>query len=268
MPRLTSLFFRCPLVLLPLVLACQVPGQQPDGDAETSEDDGDGDGDSGDGDADTDADTGSPIFNCDPSEEMSCPEGQKCTVIESGGVPVYDCVPDDTGLLPFEPCTPAPMTGQDQCPDNHVCLAPSPDSQMGLCLQLCTNDDDCDSALCIAPPDSLIPVCAAICDPLTPLCPGDQDCQRVRQTNFVCQYPRPTDIGITADPCDIVDDAGCAEGFVCETGGIIPECAGPSCCTALCDMTDPVCPSPTVCGPLELDPQPGLENVGACYVPQ
>jgi hypothetical protein len=257
--------------VLALILACQGTENPPGVDGETGDGDstenGDGDGDPGDGDGD--ADTGSPVFNCDPSEEMSCPDGQKCTVLISGGAPVYDCVPDDTGLLPFEPCTPAPMTGQDQCPDNHVCLAESPDSQMGLCLQLCSNDDDCDSALCGAPPDSLIPVCAAICDPLAPLCAGEQECQRVRQSNFVCQYPRPTDTGITADACNIVEDAGCAEGFVCETGGIIPECAGPSCCTSLCDVSEPsACPSPTTCGALPLDPQPGLENVGACYVPQ
>jgi hypothetical protein len=272
MSRLISLLLLSPLALSPL-LACQVPDNEPGVDSETSETNGEGDGDGeggdGDGDSDTDNDTGSAVFNCDPSEDMPCPDGQKCTVLLSGGAPVYDCVPDDTGLLPFEECTPAPMTGQDQCPDNHVCIAPSPDSQMGLCLQLCTEDEGCDAALCVAPPDSLIPVCAAICDPLAPLCPGAQDCQRVRQRNFVCQYPRPIDTGSTADPCDIVDDAGCAEGFVCETGDIIPECAGSSCCTALCDVTEPgVCPSPTVCGELDLDPQPGLENVGACYVPQ
>jgi hypothetical protein len=261
------------LILLPLslafVLACQVTEQDAGGDAETGDANGDGDGDPGDGDPGDGDDTGTPVFNCDPSEEMSCPDGQKCTVLSSGGALVYDCVPDDTGLLPFEPCTPDPMAGQDQCPDNHVCLAPSPDSQMGLCLQLCGNDGDCDSALCIASPDSLIPVCAAICDPLSPLCAGEQECQRVRQANFVCQYPRPGDSGINADPCNIVLDAGCDEGFVCETGGIVPECVGTSCCTSLCDLTEPsVCPPPAICAELELDPQPGLENVGACYVPQ
>jgi hypothetical protein len=274
MSRLISLPLSLAPVVLAFVLACQGTGNDAGVDAETGDGNDNGDGDSGDGDGDPgdgdgDADTGSAVFNCDPGEEMSCPEGLKCTVLLSGGAPIYDCVPDDTGLLPFEACTPAPMTGQDQCPDNHVCLAPSPDSQMGLCLQLCTIDDECDSALCIASPDSLIPVCAAICDPLAPLCAGDQECQRVRQSNFVCQYPRAMDTGITADPCDIVKDAGCAEGFVCETGGIIPDCAGTSCCTALCDVTEPsACPAPTFCGPLELDPQPGLENVGACYVPQ
>jgi hypothetical protein len=231
-----------------------------------SEGEGDGDGDSGDGDGDS---GGGPIFNCDPSLETPCPEGQKCTVLSSGGNSVYDCVPDDTGLLPFEPCTPAPTTGQDQCPDKHACIPATLGGNTGLCLQLCGDDSDCDAALCVAPPEVQIPVCAAICDPLAPLCPDSQDCQRVRQSNFVCQYPRETDVGTTADPCDIVSDSGCAEGYVCETGGIVSGCADPSCCTALCDLTEPSpCQSPMVCGEIPLDPQPGLENVGACYVPQ
>jgi hypothetical protein len=264
------------LVLSLFALACQgTPKQDGGGGTETGESSGDGDGnpnegeDEAEGEGEGSADTGSdPVVNCDPSDEMPCPDGEKCTVLQSGGGLVYDCVPDDTALLPFEDCTPSPMDGQDQCPTNHVCLAP-PDSQMGLCLELCNQDNDCDAALCAAPPDLQIQVCAAICDPLAPLCPGAQDCQRVRQSNFVCQYPRAVDTGATADPCYIVEDAGCAEGFVCETGGIIPGCATTSCCTSLCDVTEPnPCEPPTTCGALPLDPQPGLENVGACYVPQ
>ena len=270
MPRSSVLTFA-----LLLGLACQPLEKEPGADSGTSDgsEAGDGDGDptgaeaESNGDGDADPDTGEPTFNCDPSGDMPCPDGQKCTVLQSGGGFVYDCVPDDGSLLPFEDCTPSPMDGQDECPNNHTCMAPL-NSQMGLCLQLCTGDDECDAALCAAPPDMEIPVCAAICDPLAPLCPGSQDCQRVRQSNFVCQYPREIDTGAAADPCNIVEDAGCAEGFVCETGQVIPDCASPSCCTPLCDKSDPVCQSPTVCAGLELDPQPGLENVGACYVPQ
>jgi hypothetical protein len=270
MSRSSTLSVSLPLLV---ALACQPTGEESGADSNASQasetDEGDGDGDPSEGDGDGDADTGEPIFNCDPGDDSPCPEGQKCTVLQSGGLPVYDCVPDDTGLLPFESCIPSPMDGQDQCPDNHVCLAPSEEAEMGLCLELCTEDGDCDAALCAAAPGSQIPVCAAICDPLAPLCPGTQDCQRVRQSNFVCQYPRPIDTGITADPCNIVEDAGCAEGFVCETGQIIPDCIDVSCCTSLCDVTEQnPCPSPTLCLSLPLDPQPGLENVGACYVPQ
>lgn len=268
MSRSSTLTFALSLLV---GLACQTTPRDPGVDSETGDSEtGDGDGDPGEGvgDGDSDPDTGEPTFNCDPSEDASCPDGEKCTVLQSGGAAVYECVPDDTSLLPYEDCTPSPMDGQDQCPDSHVCLAP-PDSQMGLCLPLCTQDSDCDAALCAAPPESQIPVCAAICDPLAPLCPGAQDCQRVRQSNFVCQFPRAIDTGTTAEPCDIVEDAGCAEGFVCETGQIIPECAVTSCCTSLCDRTEPnACPSPTQCGELPLDPQPGLENVGACYIAQ
>jgi hypothetical protein len=258
------------LLLLSLPLACQ---SIPNDDSTFVETSGDGDGDST-GDGDTNTTTGStttgsePTVNCDPSDEMSCPDGEKCTVLMMGGQAVYDCVPDDTGLLPNEPCTPAPMTGQDQCPDGYVCIAPN-GSNAGLCLELCLMDNDCDAGLCTTPPDLQIPVCGAICDPLAPLCPDMQDCQRVRQSNFICQYPRPDDSGTTADNCNIVADSGCAEGYVCETGGVIPDCTEQSCCTALCDLTDPSpCMAPMVCGELPLDPQPGLENLGACYVPQ
>ncbi len=267
MPRLISLS----VALFSLVaLACQPAADADDpgdGDGDTSGDGDPGDGDPGDGDP-GDGDPG-PTFNCDPSEDMPCPEGQKCTVLTSTGTPIYDCVPDDGILLPFDPCTPAPGTGQDQCPAGHVCITDSPGSPSGLCLQLCGADEDCDAALCSAPPEVQIPVCAAICDPLAPLCPGLLVCQRVRQSNFVCQYAREGDQGSTGDPCDIVDDSGCAEGYVCETGGVIPGCANPSCCTALCDLADAeMCEAPMICGELPLDPQPGLENVGACYVPQ
>jgi hypothetical protein len=256
-----------------LLLACQPVGGAEGETADASGSEGDGDGDptttTGDGDGDPTT-TGGPTMNCDPSEGMPCPEGQKCTVLTTGGIPIYDCVPDDTGLLPFEPCTPAPTTGQDQCPDKHVCIGATPDASTGICMQLCGDDDDCDAELCVAPPLlQEIPVCAAICDPLGPLCPEQQDCQRVRGSNFVCQYPREDDNGTTAETCNIVLDAGCAEGFVCETGGIIPGCADQACCTALCDLTDAnPCEAPMICGEIPLDPQPGLENVGACYVPQ
>src|SRR5262245_11641686 len=117
-------------------LACQPLEREPGADSSTSDDTeaGDGDGDpaeaEGDGDGDADPDTGGPVFNCDPSEDMPCPDGQKCTVLESGSGFVYDCVPNDTSLLPFEECTPSPMDGQDECPTNHACIAPV-DSQMG-----------------------------------------------------------------------------------------------------------------------------------------
>lgn len=269
MHRTTSL----PILLLSLLtFGCQTTGSDAGDEQPETGSAGDGDGDPGDGDPSGDGDTndsGDPAFNCDPSEDIPCPEGQKCTVLTSTGTPIYDCVPDDGALLEFDPCTPAPGTGQDQCPASHACIPNTPDSPTGLCLQLCGVDDDCEAALCGTPPGLQIPVCAAICDPLAPLCPALQVCQRVRQSNFACQYPRTGDNGSTADPCDSVNDSGCAEGFVCETGGIIPGCAEPNCCTALCDLADAnTCESPMICGEIPLDPQPGLENVGACYVPQ
>lgn len=268
MPRSFSLTS----VLLTACLACQ-----PATFEESSDEAGDGDGETGDGDGDSegeptgdgDSGDGEPTFNCDPSKEMACPDGQKCTVLITSGPPIYECVVDDTERLPYESCTPAPGTGQDGCPSGHACIAGVIDKTTGLCMPLCTDDSDCDAALCAAPPNLQIPVCAAICDPLSPFCPDLQACQRIRQANFACQFPNEGDDGTTAEGCNSVLDSGCAEGYVCETGGVIPGCNEASCCTPLCDLSDAdPCQAPMVCGEIPLEPQPGLENVGACYVPQ
>jgi hypothetical protein len=266
MPRFSSLTF--PL-LLATCIACQQATFEESSDEVGDSETGDGDGD-GDATGDGDSGDGDPTFNCDPTVEMPCPEGQKCTVLISGGSsPIYECVTDDSDKLPYESCTPAPANGQDGCPSGHTCIAGALDASAGVCMPLCTNDSDCDAALCTAPPNGEVPVCAVICDPLAPLCPELQACQRVRLSNFVCQFPLEGDDGTTAEGCNGALDSGCAQGFVCEAGGIIPDCVESSCCTALCDLsdTDP-CEAPMICGELPLDPQPGLENVGACYVPQ
>ncbi len=219
---------------------------------------------------DTGVDTGDPVFNCDPNQTTSCPEGQKCTVLTQSGAPVYECVPDDGFKLPFEECEPQPATGQDGCPAGFACLPSSPETpNQGLCLQLCGVDEDCELALCTAGLSSPVRFCAAICDPLAAVCPTPQTCQRVRLNAFACHFPGPSDVGTQADACNPFNDTGCAQGFVCEAGAIIPGCTETSCCTALCDLADAdTCESPMICGELPLEPQPGLENVGACYVPQ
>lgn len=277
MSRLNALSFALLTVSsVPLVLGvglgCQPATYDDLGDGETGDGngDGDGDGDSGGGSGDGDPDTGGdPTFNCDPNVAMPCEPGQKCTILISGGSPpIYECVPDDAEKLPYESCTPAPSTGQDGCPGNHACIAPS-GSSTGQCLRLCSDDSACDSGVCVTPTGQQVPVCGTICDPLAPSCPAGHACQRVGHSNFVCQYPAEGDVGITAEPCSASQDSGCAQGFVCEAGVIVPGCTEMSCCTALCDLSEAnLCTPPMVCGELPLDPHPVLENVGACYVPQ
>jgi len=268
LPPVSRPFFLLSLLSLLGLAACQT-ALVDDNDVTSSADDvGDGDGDSS-STTSSGGDEG-PVFNCDPGEAMPCPSDQKCTVLGPPSAPVYDCVPDDGFRLPYEACTPAPSNGQDGCPLGFACLAASPDSpDQGLCLELCSNDNDCDLALCSAAPETKVKVCAAICDPLAPACPQTQDCQRIRQSAFVCQFPAAGDKGTQADACDAQLDAGCAEGFVCQTGQIVPNCTDTACCTTLCDLSETdICGDSALCGPLDLDPLPGLEDVGACYIPQ
>lgn len=257
-----------PCLLLP-VFACQ-DAVFDDNDVEaTSADEaetGDGDGDP----SSSTGDGGEPVFNCDPADEQACPSDQKCTVLGPPNAPVYDCVTDDGFRVPYEVCTPAPSNGQDGCPSGYACLPVSGENpDQGLCLQLCSVDANCELAFCAAARESQVKVCAAICDPLAPGCPEAQDCQRIRQSVFVCQFPGSNDNGTQADACDANKDAGCAEGFVCQTGQIVPDCTESSCCTTLCDLSEPdLCGAEALCGGLDLDPVPGLEDVGACYIPQ
>jgi hypothetical protein len=270
MPRSSSLPSLVASLAVIAALACQTVDHEDAAD-EVGDGDGDPTGPTGDGDPTdpTGSGDGGPIANCSPGVATSCPAGQKCTALILAGSLIYDCVSDDIDKQPYEPCVPAPSTGEDGCPAGYVCVPYVTDGAMGHCLELCSSDGQCDAALCTAPPSSKIPVCAGICDPLAPFCPALQSCQRVRQTAFVCQYPHEDDNGTTAAPCNSALDRGCAEGFVCETGGVIPDCNEASCCTALCDLDDiDPCTPPMSCNHLPLDPQPGLENVGACYVPQ
>jgi hypothetical protein len=257
-------------LLLPLI-ACQTAIVD-DNDVEAT---GADEAETGDGDGDEDetessGDGGGPVFNCDPDDAQPCPDGQKCTVLGPPSAPVYDCVTDDGFLLPLESCTPAPSNGQDGCPSGYACLPISVETpDQGLCLQLCSVDANCELAFCAAPRGSQVKVCGPICDPLAPACPETMDCQRIRQAMFVCQFPGPDDDGTQTDACNGNQDAGCAEGFVCQTGQIVPDCSETSCCTSLCDLSEPdSCGAPSLCGDLDLDPVPGLEDVGACYIPQ
>ena len=256
------------LALLP-ALACQTvsfsdAGLDDDGtDTGTPDDNGEDAGDGGDG-----GTPGTPTFNCDVGAQQPCPDGQKCTVLRNAGQLVYECVPDDGNLDPFASCNPEPGTGQDQCPAGFACLESTANGD-ARCLELCGADSDCDAALCTNEPNLLVPVCASTCDPLAPECAAQQTCRRIEQRAFVCAFPLASDNGTAGEPCNSAADAGCTQGFVCLAGPVVPGCTAASCCAPLCDLAGPdTCGSDTLCGELDLDPQPGLDTVGACYVPQ
>jgi hypothetical protein len=85
---------------------------------------------------------------------------------------------------------------------------------------------------------------------------------------FVCEFGRNGDTGGQGDPCSITTDDGCAEGFVCLPGELVPGCSEGGCCTNVCDTSSGSgCDSPAICAQIFESPAPGNETIGACFVP-
>ncbi|MFY0542351.1 hypothetical protein [Nannocystis pusilla] len=152
-----------------------------------------------------------PVYDCEPSGTPACPEGQKCTAVSEGGLQNhFKCVPDDSAILPFEPCVPAPESGQDGCGAGTVCLSPTQDDPTsGLCFPICRNDVDCDPGLCVTSPFSGTTYCADTCDPLVAICPPNLGC-RQGTDRFVCEMLLDIDMGTEGTNCSEFNGRGCA----------------------------------------------------------
>lgn len=210
-------------------------------------------------------DDGDPMLDCDPVDQTGCNPDEKCTVVESAGQVMYTCVADSSDLDPLSPCTPALATGIDGCPPGYACFGDDQDN--GVCLPLCLDHGDCEAALCVAPPTTTATFCGTECSPFESLCPSSMQCRR-SSDRFVCNFPTSADVGGQAEECIISGDGGCAEGFVCLPGELVPGCSTGTCCSAVCDtLSADSCESPAICSTLFESPAPGAEAFGACYVP-
>lgn len=257
-------------LLLVLPLACQrLPGDDDDdGGGPSSKGDTTGfgtfmPGDDDDDDA-ADGDSGSSGV-CDPVAQIGCAAGEKCTAILSGGGLTYACVAEAGGLDPDAPCTASPADGIDGCPAGTACL--EDEAGAGLCAALCGTDGDCDQGQCTLARETNIPYCADDCSPFESTCPSPLRC-RQNGDRFSCLFLGTGDVGVAGAACGIADDAGCAPGFVCLPGALVPECATDNCCTPVCDTSEgDSCPAPSTCSPILSGAAPGFETIGACFVP-
>jgi len=276
-------YLRSPSVLLlagslAAALGCQqIPTEDPTmvtstGDSETdTESTGDPSGDpTEDPSDDPTQGQANPEYRCDPADLTSCGDDEKCTALLQGSLQnLYDCVPKNTLYGLYEACVPSPENGDDGCPPSTLCAPDTVEESSGICVPLCVADNDCGGGRCIENPFNNVPVCGDSCDPLIPQCQPGLEC---RQTNdaFACLFPTEVDIGQETAQCLTQNDRGCSQGYVCEAGELIPDCASPTglCCTSICDLesTD-ICAPPATCNPAFPDPAPGYEWVGACYVP-
>ncbi len=233
---------------------------------DSADDDDDDDDNSGGG-----GNGGDPIFECNPGDTESCPSDEKCAVVldQNNDRTVYKCVPDDTSLSPYATCQLSINDGQDGCPGGTLCIPITAEEDFGSCLPGCETNDDCGGGVCVLGPYANIAHCAEPCDPLQPSCPGTMRCLATAD-RFGCMVGTEEEIGVQADPCLGFATRGCAEGFSCQWGELVPECLSTTglCCSALCDTAGVgECPSPMDCFPVFTNPAPGFESLGVCLVP-
>jgi hypothetical protein len=241
------------------------PGDTTLGDETSNDDDDDDDDDSNDDDAESEAgESGGPVFECDPVEQTGCNGDDKCTVVLQAGSYGYTCVADTVAHASLESCDPDLAGGLDGCPAGTACL--SDEAEQGLCIPLCIDGSDCGDGNCIPDLENDIPYCADECSPFEAMCPTPLQCRRL-DDRFGCSFVRPDDTGSQGEPCSVSGDVGCAEGFACMPGGLVPGCASDNCCSVLCDTTLGGCDSPSTCTTLFDSPSPGSESIGVCIVP-
>ena len=209
-------------------------------------------------------DTSPPAFDCDPVLQTGCAGAEKCTAVISSGKVTYVCATDTGELDPFDACQAEIGSGVDGCPAGYVCIADDYDA--GACEPLCLTSNDCTDAVCINEPLHHLAYCATACSPFEGGCPPPTQCRRTDDC-FACSFSQGEDVGGQGEPCTPVNDAGCSEGFICLAGALIPDCTADSCCTAVCDLVEDTCATPSTCTSIFGAPAPGAENIGACFVP-
>lgn len=213
---------------------------------------------------------------------QDCPSGQKCVPYASDGgwtVNATRCVdihPQAVGQ--GEACwtgntESSGYTGVDNCDFGMICWDVDPETNIGLCLQLCEGTGE--SMYCSDPDMACVGkdvnVCFPKCRPLEDNCPAGCGCYAV-SNNLACAPDASGDMGAYGDACEFVNV--CDPGNVCLGAEAIPHCSSSvGCCTEFCDLTAPACPDAEYgveCLPWYEEGQapPENENLGVCVLPE
>lgn len=209
------------------------------------------------------SDDGGVEIDCDAVTNVPCTDGEKCTAVIDGGSLAYTCVGETGTQGVGQDCTVSLDDGLDGCVTGTVCLG----DDAGSCRAHCNGDADCTDGTCVEDPLRDVPHCANDCSPFEPSCTGTLQCRR-QVERFSCVDAQEGDVGGAGDPCLLEGDAGCAEGLMCVSGALVPDCASAGCCVTFCDLSGPdTCSSPSTCTAALEAPAPGFESIGACFVP-
>jgi hypothetical protein len=210
---------------------------------------------------------------CDPTRLDDCPDGEKCSAVALPGSEVFEwnaCVPIVGDLGAGEPCSVFgdPFDGRDDCGNGLICLG-----EPFRCVGFCDSSFDCalgSQTSCVAMSSGVLPLCREICDPLAPTttCQYDTDLCIPLAQDPVC-FPGGGGGGTYGASCFGV--AACDYGHLCADQTQVPSCPASSCCTEICDVTQPnACPDAATgqeCIPVY---EPGLtpyDKLGFCGVP-
>jgi hypothetical protein len=207
--------------------------------------------------------TPDPHFTpCDPSCQMVCSCGKKCSV-NTLGSPTCNALAGDVPRYEGESCTQvsAGTAAQtDDCVAGTLCLN---ESCGNTCVRLCRTDDDCPLSKCTLALTGTFKACdvaAIACNPVRAL--GASQCPEAAQGCYlsadvadrtICDCPR----GSNSVGAACTDSRDCQSGLVCadSTGAGEPRCQ-PACSLT---ATPNGCPSTQSCHALK-----GSKKFGYC----
>jgi len=210
---------------------------------------------------------------CDPWAQ-DCPEGEKCVPYSENGGPWHrnKCVPVLGEGQPGDSCTYDGITSAtDSCGAGSHCwdVQEVEGELIGVCTSFCEGNPDnpiCGpDTSCLMANEGSINLCVATCDPLLQACDENLACYW-SNNDFNCIFT--TDNIGEGESCGFIND--CVAGNFCALSEVLPDCDGGSCCTAYCDLVDPVCNvEGTECASFfdEGLAAPGYEDVGVCIMP-
>ncbi|MCB9569341.1 MAG: ribulose phosphate epimerase [Myxococcales bacterium] len=235
--------------------------------------------------------TGCNIFDCTDMGTVGmcdiwaqdCPDGEKCMPYADDGGNAWNatkCSPVDRNAAGIgEECMGGGVSGVDNCVKGSMCYYVDGETGLGVCVAFCTGSADapmCQTLeeVCSISNDGVLILCRKNCNPLLQDCEGSAACLPASGTDkFVCIVDASGDTGAPGDPCEYLNS--CDPGLLCADAQFVPGCQASGCCTEFCDLNDPnkddACSKKgegvTCEAYYEMDPPPGLENIGVCILP-
>jgi hypothetical protein len=277
-------------------------GAQPPGDTDGSSSSGDGqtsidptEDPSDPSDTDSEEESGTTCSFICPGEtesgddggcslwDQDCPEDEKCMPWSNDGSSSWNssrCSPiEENAGEPGDECTVegSGVSGIDSCGIDAMCWNVN-EENIGTCVAFCEGTEAnpvCENpgTSCVIANDGFLILCLPECNPLIGDCGDGQACYPVNDS-FACAPDASGTTGVFGDACEYLNV--CDPGLFCANAEAVPGCNGASgCCSNFCDLagTDPN-------GDCEGDGQecvpwyengqtpPGLEDIGACAIPQ